>query len=168
MQPVGVARRQDPQLTPRRLRVATSRPRIVVVVRQATVSPVVATRALSGQNSVVPLRDLSLMFRCRRYPCQHSMATNARIQPVRAVDSTQVRTADRALGCNSLFVDFSTIRGRRHSAKPKPHQLSSRHRAEWQPTRCDPSLSQHYWTDCIEQNRWHLAEALCRAKISSR
>lgn len=29
---------------------------------------------------------------------------NDRIQPVRAVDSTQVRTADRALGCNSLFV----------------------------------------------------------------
>jgi hypothetical protein len=35
--------------------------------------------------------------------------TNARIQSVRAVDSTQVRTADRALGCNSLFVDYSIV-----------------------------------------------------------
>ena len=31
---------------------------------------------------------------------------NDRIQPVRAGDSTRVKTADRALGCNSLFVDY--------------------------------------------------------------
>ena len=29
---------------------------------------------------------------------------NAQIQPVRVPDSTQVKTVDRALGCNFLFV----------------------------------------------------------------
>ena len=35
----------------------------------------------------------------------HRRDGNARIQRVRAGDSTQVKTADRALRCNPLFVD---------------------------------------------------------------
>lgn len=32
-----------------------------------------------------------------------------RIQPMRAVDSTQVITVDRALGCNSLFENYTKV-----------------------------------------------------------
>jgi hypothetical protein len=34
----------------------------------------------------------------------YSHSTNGAIQPARAVDFTQVKTPDRGLGCNRLFV----------------------------------------------------------------
>ena len=40
---------------------------------------------------------------------QTCLRTNVRIQRVRAVDSAQVKTADRALRCNPLFVHSSII-----------------------------------------------------------
>jgi hypothetical protein len=34
---------------------------------------------------------------------------NDPIQPARGVDSTQVKTPDRGLGCNRLFVDYIVV-----------------------------------------------------------
>ena len=48
---------------------------------------------------------------------------NGQIQPVRVVDSTQVKTVDRALGCNFLFVLVVMSRApSRNNSKVKKHR----------------------------------------------